>query len=165
MRKLASFSDAIITRVRRSASGREWYASLDVGPQRYVADPDFTACAQTPEWARQQCAAAIRANEARIRSDLYRFSRYWSFKERYDGCELVLCRLRIGIRKAVREDNYAFEFEGSTYYYVPWNPPDTNTTTFGWDVARGDILGLFTLEDRTALQLLGVKCIQTERWP
>lgn len=63
-RTLDSFADEIITSAIRSGDGRRWYAVIDVGPKRWVSDPDFSRCGATRQEAQRQCAQAIR-NDAR----------------------------------------------------------------------------------------------------
>lgn len=59
-RTLDSFADSIITRVHRNESRTGWYACLDVGPESYVSDPDFSTYAATRKEAIRLCAEAIR---------------------------------------------------------------------------------------------------------
>ena len=93
MRTLDSFNDAIITSARPSTDGRGWYASLDVGPDRQVSDPDFCRYAGTKDDAVALCAAAIRANARGVGQhaprgvfsayDLkFRLMKHWAEKER-----------------------------------------------------------------------------------
>jgi hypothetical protein len=62
-----------------------WYASLDVGPERYVSDPDFTGYGHSPEDAIRQSAAIIRRHRERIERHPYdlhfRYMRWWAQKE------------------------------------------------------------------------------------
>ncbi len=91
-RTLDSFADDVITRSRPSSDGRGWYASLDVGPDSQVSDPDFCRYAKTQAAAIALCAAAIRSDAQgigpyaphRCFSDYdlhFRLMKHWAAKE------------------------------------------------------------------------------------
>ena len=94
-RRLDSFADEIITKVRRGQNGM-FYATLDTGPPEpwNLSAPDFApdGCRETMEEAIRDCARAIRADDrgvgkfaphACFRGYTFRFqlAKYWAEKE------------------------------------------------------------------------------------
>jgi hypothetical protein len=89
-RDLDSFSDEIITRTlppNPNDPSSCWYAVLDIGPERWPSDPDFSTGAATREEAVAKCARKIRDDQLGIgkfaphKLDLWRLRKHWASKE------------------------------------------------------------------------------------
>ena len=94
-RSLDSFADDVITSVRPGRNGL-WYAVLDVGPNHYPGDPDFSTCCDSNARAIAECAKKIRNDAKGVgkyapHSILvtpydfhFRLAKHWASKEERD---------------------------------------------------------------------------------
>jgi len=90
-RSLDSFADHIICRVRQGENGL-FYAVLDLGPEPYVSEPDFSTCAETASEAVKQCAIKIRNDAVGIgkyapHSVLQGYDLHWRLAKHWDEKE------------------------------------------------------------------------------
>lgn len=89
---VAKFSDEVLTTTQQSKVNGLWYATIDVGAETFVSDPDFSSAASTE-------AEARRFTAFKIRQDFFNVGRYAPHFSTYDAKYRLIKHWRSKARK------------------------------------------------------------------